>query len=134
MIAILFTLMSCRMPNRSEQDEIIHNEQIDSAKESIGILDSSDEHTYSSGMKITDFESYSEFIEMIPNFESYYQLVFNFSTLSGGISSVPTDNVLAMYGELKTKYDFINIVSQRPLYYTSLHEGDTRFVYDYDKY
>jgi len=83
---------------------------------------------------IVDYESYRSFISGVSDFEPYYQLVFDYGALAGGISNVPIDDVIAMCNELKTVFNFITIVSQRPLIYMGHYDGDTRFVYGYERY
>lgn len=83
---------------------------------------------------IIDFESYKQYITEVSCFMPYYKLIFDFSALSGGVLSVPTDDVIGMYNELCTAFEYINVVSHRPLYYLGNYEGDTRFIYNYEWY
>jgi hypothetical protein len=41
---------------------------------------------------------------------------------------------MAMYNELNTNFDFITVVSQRPLWHIGFYESDNRFVHGYDRY
>lgn len=65
--------------------------------------------------------------------EPYYQTTFRFEKLSGGIKSVPIEDVKAMYNEMKTVFDYVH-VSKYPLVYRGYYEGDTRFVEGYEQY
>ena len=65
--------------------------------------------------------------------EPYYQTTFDFGKLSGGIKSVPIEDVKAMYNEMKTVFDYVH-VSKYPLVYRGYYEGDTSFVEGYEQY
>ncbi len=80
-----------------------------------------------------DYEDYINYISDIPAFESYYQTAFTFEELSGGITSVPIEEVKAMYGEMKTVFDYV-LVSEHPLLYRGYYEGETSFVDGYEQY
>ena len=65
--------------------------------------------------------------------EPYYQTTFAFEKLSGGIKSVPIEDVKAMYNEMKTVFDYVH-VSEYPLVYRGYFGGDTSFVEGYEQY
>lgn len=80
-----------------------------------------------------DYEDYINYISDIPAFEPYYKTVFAFEELSGGIKSVPIEEVKAMYDEMKTVFDYV-LVRENPLVYRGYYEGETSFVYGYEQY
>lgn len=80
-----------------------------------------------------DYEGYIELISDIPSFEPYYQTAFDFEGLSGGVASVPLEDVKAMYNEMNNVFDYI-LLSDYPLYYRGHYDGETSFVEGYEEY
>ncbi len=80
-----------------------------------------------------DYEGYINYISNIPAFEPYYQTAFNFEGLSGGVTSVPIEEVKAMYNEMKTVFEYV-LVGEYPLFYRGFYEGEINFVDGYEQY
>ena len=152
-IALFTTLAACAVMDITEQFASDNDDEVATIGDELLVIDKSSLFTENekvivangneslnngksslSPEDIVDYESYRKHITSVSNFEPYYQLIFDFGTLSGGISSVPIENVIAMYNELRTVFEFINVVSHRPLYYFGNYEGNTRFVYRYEWY
>ncbi|MFC4403059.1 hypothetical protein [Gracilibacillus xinjiangensis] len=82
----------------------------------------------------TSFENYEEYISYIsevPDFEPYYKTVFAFEELPNGITSVPIEEVKAMYNEMKATFDYV-LVNEHSLVHRGNYEGDTSFVEGYE--
>lgn len=80
-----------------------------------------------------DYEVYIKEISNIPGFEPYYKTVIAFEELPDGITSLPIENVKAMYDEMKNVFDYV-LVSEHPLTYIGYYEGETSFVDGYEEY
>ncbi|MCG7346545.1 hypothetical protein MHZ92_20790 [Sporosarcina sp. ACRSL] len=80
-----------------------------------------------------DYEGYIKIISEIPSFEPYYQTAFDFEGLPDGITSVPLEEVKAMYAEMKTVFDYV-LLSEYPLFHRGFYEGETSFVDGYEQY
>lgn len=79
------------------------------------------------------YDEYINEIANIPGFKAYYKTIFAFEELRDGVSSVPLDQVKAMYDELKTTLDYV-VISDYPLGYRGHYDGDPSFVHGYEQY
>ena len=94
----------------------------------------SPEQSHTDEMRATDVQpTPTDAAAVKESVEPYYRTTFAFEKLSGGIKSVPIEDVKAMYQEMNTVFDYVH-VSEYPLVYRGYYEGDTRFVDGYEQY
>lgn len=125
-IMLLILLTACNVTDEVAdsdatlpQSDAVTQVEIEEAQSTIGRFD--------------NFEDYIDYLADIPSFEPYYKTTFAFEELSGGISSVPIENVKSMYNEMNKLLDYINI-SDYPLVYKGHYGRDKSFVEGFEEY
>lgn len=93
--------------------------------------DSNMENGYESA-EFQDIGEYMDYVdETVEGFEPYYNMVFAFEKLPGGLSSLPFSDVKGMYEDIRKTFDY-DMVGTQPLSYRGTYTGDKSYVDEYD--
>lgn len=143
MILVFIVLTSCSTTNSIEETKMVQStttvlQTETGEKPLVSTANPQAETGEKPSFTVGDFEGYMNYISNVESLEPYYQTVFAFENVPGGIADVPIKKINAMYREMEDTFDYILInehfLTYRGDYNQGIYKGNTDFVDGYEDY